>query len=58
MSVLTNLDRSVNAIADKCQTAAWALLRILASAMFLTHGWPKMFGENAQRFWAVWGFRH
>jgi putative oxidoreductase len=56
MSVLTNLDRSVNAIADKCQTAAWALLRILASAMFLTHGWPKMFGENAQPFLGGMGF--
>ena len=56
MSVLSNLNRTVDSVAVKSQTVAWALLRILASAMFLTHGWPKMFGENAQPFFGGLGF--
>ena len=35
-------------IANKLQPLSWVLLRVLASAMFLTHGWPKMFGERRQ----------
>jgi putative oxidoreductase len=37
-----------NAMADRNQEWSWALLRILGSAMFITHGWGKLFGERAQ----------
>lgn len=37
-------------IADTFQPLSWMLLRVLASAMFLTHGWPKMFGDRIQPF--------
>lgn len=49
MTVQT-IDKRVNAVAKNCQTTSWALLRIVAAAMFLTHGWPKMFGPDAQPF--------
>lgn len=40
----------INGLASSCQTLSWALLRILSSAMFMTHGYAKMFGERAQPF--------
>lgn len=50
MSILKKIDRRVESIATCTQSVSWALLRILSSAMFLTHGWPKMFGEQSQPF--------
>lgn len=50
MSFIKKLDDCVESVATCTQTASWAILRILASAMFLTHGWPKMFGPQAQPF--------
>lgn len=47
---LTSIDKRVNAFAEKCQGVSWPLLRILAAAMFLTHGWPKLFGPDPQPF--------
>ncbi len=44
------LDKQFEQAGDACRGFSWALLRILGSAMFLTHGWPKMFGERAQPF--------
>ena len=38
----------INPIAIRCQTLSWALLRILSSAMFMTHGYGKILGERAQ----------
>lgn len=32
------------------QDVSWALFRILSSAMFMTHGFGKLFGENPQAF--------
>ena len=29
---------------------SWLLFRVLGAAMFMTHGYPKLFGENAQPF--------
>lgn len=45
-----SIDQKFTSITDRCQGFSWALLRILGSAMFLTHGWPKMFGDRAQPF--------
>lgn len=50
MQLLRKLDRMFLATGQRCQALSWALLRILGSAMFLTHGWPKMFGDRAQPF--------
>lgn len=47
---LGTIDRRFERVAAKLQTFSWTLLRVLSSAMFLTHGWPKMIGENAQPF--------
>jgi putative oxidoreductase len=40
----------INAIAAKCQTLSWTLLRVLSSAMFMTHGYAKLLGERPQPF--------
>ena len=47
MNALSNL---LNTIAVKIQPLAWAILRILSSAMFMTHGYAKILGERAQPF--------
>lgn len=50
MSVIKSFGRLVDAIADNTQTLSWTIMRVLGSAMFMTHGWPKMFGDRAQPF--------
>lgn len=50
MSIASKFNRLVNGIADNTQTLSWTLLRVLGSAMFMTHGWPKMFGDRTQPF--------
>ena len=50
MSAISSLNRAVDSIANNTQTPSWTLLRILGSAMFMTHGYGKLFGENAQPF--------
>lgn len=47
---LRELDRKFEGVAGSLQPFSWALLRVLSSAMFLTHGWPKMIGDGAQPF--------
>lgn len=37
-------------IAGRFRPLSWTLLRVLASSMFLTHGWAKMFGDRLQPF--------
>ncbi|PCJ27247.1 MAG: DoxX family protein [SAR86 cluster bacterium] len=37
-------------VADKSKDWTWTLFRILSSAMFMTHGFAKLFGENPQPF--------
>lgn len=46
----------INAIAAKCHTLSWTLLRVLGSAMFMTHGYAKLLGENPQPFLGGMGF--
>lgn len=47
---LGKLNRHFDSAAAKSRTLSWTLLRVLSSAMFLTHGWPKMVGDGAQPF--------
>tara|TARA_R110001592_G_scaffold88595_1_gene260885 strand:+ start:342 stop:773 length:432 start_codon:yes stop_codon:yes gene_type:complete len=47
MNAINNL---INAIASKCHTLSWTLLRVLSSAMFMTHGYGKILGDRAQPF--------
>ncbi len=42
------LSQRFNSLATSTQNCSWALLRILGSSMFITHGWGKLFGEQAQ----------
>ena len=48
MSVSKALSDLIDAIAANTQTLSWTLFRVLGSAMFLTHGYPKIFGDRAQ----------
>lgn len=50
MSIFKSVDRRVYYVATCMQSVTWALLRIVSSAMLLTHGWPKMFGAQPQPF--------
>lgn len=56
MSVINSVNRAVDSIANSTQTLSWTLLRILSSAMFMTHGWPKLFGDRAQPVTGGMGF--
>lgn len=56
MSVMRSPDKYVSRIADDFRTLSWTVFRVLSSLMFMTHGWPKMFGENAQPFFGGMGF--
>jgi putative oxidoreductase len=44
------IQHKVDAVAVSSQVMSLTLMRVLASAMFLTHGWPKMIGDRAQPF--------
>lgn len=48
MSLVTTINSTVNSIANNSRTLSWTLLRVLSSAMFITHGWPKLFSANSQ----------
>ena len=37
-------------IAENSQDWTWTLFRVLSAAMFMTHGYGKLFGENPQPF--------
>jgi len=50
MNPLKRFDATLQKAAVSSQSFSWALLRILGSAMFLTHGWPKLFGQDPQPF--------
>lgn len=38
MSVLRSLVRFIDWIAENTQTVSWTIMRVLGSAMFMTHG--------------------
>lgn len=48
MRLFINFHRLITAIGDNTQTLSWTIMRVLASAMFITHGWPKLFGDSPQ----------
>lgn len=56
MSLTRTIDNLVNTLAENTHTLSWTIFRVLSSAMFMTHGWPKMFGENAQPLTGGMGF--
>lgn len=56
MSLTRSINKAVDSLADNTRTLSWTVFRMLASAMFMTHGWPKMFGERAQPFLGGMGF--
>lgn len=45
---MRKLMRLIDSIGTQTQALSWAALRILSSAMFMTHGYAKLFGERPQ----------
>ncbi len=41
---------NTSSFVENSQIWSWTLFRVLASAMFMTHGYTKLFGENPQPF--------
>lgn len=48
--MLHKLDNLFGRAGAALQEIAWLLLRVLPSAMFMTHGYAKLFGDNPQPF--------
>ncbi len=46
--MLQKIDGWLGRMMENSQDGAWAIMRVLASAMFMTHGYSKLFGENPQ----------
>lgn len=46
--MLGKINGFIGRITEDSQDSAWLLMRVLASAMFMTHGYSKLFGENPQ----------
>ena len=50
------INKILDPIAAVTTPFAWPLLRILSSAMFMTHGYAKLFGANPQPMMGGMGF--
>ncbi|MDP1931583.1 MAG: DoxX family protein [Gammaproteobacteria bacterium] len=50
------IDKIMNELAALVAPIAWPLLRILSSAMFMTHGYAKLFGARPQPMMGGMGF--
>ncbi len=48
--MLGRLNSAIGNSAEHAKDSTWTLFRILASAMFMTHGFDKLLGENPQPF--------
>ena len=48
--MLHKVDRLFGKLGEFTQALAWLLLRVVASAMLMTHGFDKLFGDNPQAF--------
>jgi len=48
--MMHKLDRFFGKAGESLEQLSWTVLRMLASAMFMTHGYAKLFGENPQVF--------
>lgn len=53
---MNSINKIIDGLAGLVSPFAWPLLRILSSAMFMTHGYAKLFGANAQPFLGGMGF--
>jgi len=51
--MLGKINSLFGAIAENSKEWTWALFRVLSAAMFMTHGYGKLFGENPQPFMGV-----
>lgn len=48
--MIGRVNAMLEGIAENCKDWSWTLFRVLSSAMFMTHGFGKLFGENPQPF--------
>ena len=48
--MLTRIDSFLGKIGGRFQDISWTVFRVLVAAMFMTHGFDKLFGENPQPF--------
>lgn len=48
--MINKINSLVGKIGGRAQDFYWTLFRVLVSAMFMTHGFDKLFGENPQPF--------
>jgi putative oxidoreductase len=46
--MLGKIDTMFGRLGDKLRDSSWLLFRLLSSAMFMTHGFGKIFSENPQ----------
>lgn len=46
--MLHKIDGLMGRMMENSKDGVWAIMRVLASAMFMTHGYSKLFGENPQ----------
>ena len=46
--MLGRINSLFDGMAENSKESVWTVFRILASAMFMTHGFSKLFGENPQ----------
>lgn len=46
--VFRKIESSLSKVGEALEVYAFTLLRVLGSAMFMTHGYGKLFGENPQ----------
>lgn len=46
--VFSKINNLMGSIGENNQDWTWTLFRVLSSAMFMTHGYAKLFGENPQ----------
>lgn len=53
---MKTINSLINAIAAKCHTLSWTALRVISAAMFMTHGYGKLFGASPQPFLGGMGF--
>ena len=48
--MISRINVVIEGLAENSKDWSWTLFRVLSSAMFMTHGFGKLFGENPQPF--------
>lgn len=46
--MLGRINNTLSRMTENARESSWTLFRILVAAMFITHGYAKLFGENPQ----------